>query len=121
MVTADEIQQRIEQADHARLSARVDVATSIATLILRRAQARTDLAGVEASTAAAIDAAGAVMTVDELAGFTGIPITELRVNGNGKAAPVRKVRAVRTPKARSNPAPTGGGDEEPHDAAAVQE
>ena len=100
MVSTDEIRQRIEQADQARLRARVEAAENVATLVVERAQARTNLAGLEATAAAAIDAAGAVMTVDELAKFTGIPITELRVNGKAKAVPVRKARTVRAPKVR---------------------
>ncbi len=99
MATMDEIRQRIEQADQARLRARVDAAERIATLVEQRGQARVDLAGLEATTAAQIEAAGAVMTLDELAKFTGIPLTELRVNGGGKAA--RKVRVARPPKTRN--------------------
>jgi hypothetical protein len=98
MVTTVEIQQRIEEADQARLRARVETATTIATLVESRTQARAELAKLEAMAAAQIEAAGAVMTVDELAKFTGIPLTELRVNGNGKVVPVRKTRAARVPK-----------------------
>ena len=98
MVTADEIRQRVEQADQARLHARVDAAARIAELVVQRAKARTDLAALEANTAAQIEAAGAVMTVDELAGFTGIPIAELRVNGNGKTVPVVRRKAPRARK-----------------------
>lgn len=98
MVTTDEIQQRIEEADQARLRVRVETATSIATLVEQRGRVRVELATLEAAATTQIEAAGAVMTVDELATFTGIPITELRVNGNGK--PARKVRVARTPKAR---------------------
>ena len=100
MVTADEIRQRVERADQARAKARADTATEVATLVEKRTRARVELTDVEAAAAFAIDAAGAVMTVDELATFTGIPITELRVNGNGKV-PARKVRTARVPKVRN--------------------
>jgi hypothetical protein len=98
VTTPNEIQQRIEEADQARLRVRVDAATKIADLIQQRARARIHVTELEATAAAQIEAAGAVMTVDELAKFTGIPLGELRVNGNGKAP--RKVRVARTPKAR---------------------
>ena len=105
MVTTDEIRQRIEQADQARLRARVEAAENVATLVDARNTARANAAGLEATAAAAIEAAGAVMTVDELAKFTGIPLTELRINGNSK--PARKVRVARTPKARGGAAVSG--------------
>jgi len=104
MVTTDEIQQRIEQADQARLQARVNTATSVALAVEARTKARAHLASIEEEATAHIEAAGAVMTADELAKFTGIPIAELRVNGNGKA-PARKVRVARTPKVRKPAAP----------------
>lgn len=109
MSTLDEIiRQRIEAADQARLRARVEAAENVATLVEARAQARANVAGLEATSAAAIEAAGAVMTLDELAAFTGIPLTELRVNGNGKAkakaVPARRARVPRAPKVQ-RPAP----------------
>ena len=100
MVTADEIRQRVEKADQARAKARADTAAEVAAWVERRTLTRSDLAEVESETAARIEAAGAVMTVDELATFTGIPITELRVNGKAKAVPVRKARTPRALKVR---------------------
>ena len=103
VVNTDEIRQRVERADQARAKARADTATEVATLVEQRTRARAELSDIEAAAAFAIEAADAVMTVDELATFTGIPVSDLqsRVNGKAKAVPVRKVRAARVPKVRA--------------------
>ena len=81
MVTADEIRTRVEAADRARIQARADAAAQIAADVERRTTVVAELAGIDASLTARIDAAAAVMTLAELAEFTGIPETELRSAG----------------------------------------
>ena len=81
MVTADEIRARVEAADRARIHARADAAAQIAADVERRTTVAAELAEIDASLTAQIDAAAAVMTLAELAEFTGIPETELRAAG----------------------------------------
>ena len=82
MVTADEIRARVEAADRARIQARADTAAEIAADVERRTTVAAELAEIDASLTARIDAAAAVMTLAELAEFTGIPETELRAVGS---------------------------------------
>jgi len=79
MVTAEEIRARVEATDRARIQARADAAAQIAADVERRRTVVAELAEIDASLTARIDAAAAVMTLAE---FTGIPETELRAVGN---------------------------------------
>ena len=94
MVTADEIRARVETADRARIQARADAASQIAADVERRTTVVAELAEIDASLTARIDAAAAVMTLAELAEFTGIPETELRAVGSrtGESRPRRTAR-----------------------------
>ena len=94
MVTADEIRARVEAADRARIQARADAAAEIAADVERRTTVVAELAEIDASLTARIDAAAAVMTLAELAEFTGIPETELRAVGSrtGASRPRRMAR-----------------------------
>ena len=94
MVTADEIRARVEAADRARIQARADAAAQIAADVERRTTVVAELAAIDASLTARIDAAAAVMTLAELAEFTGIPETELRAVGR-RAGESRSRRTAR--------------------------
>ena len=82
MVTAEEIRARVEATDRARIQARADAAAQIAADVERRRTVVAELTEIDASLTARIDAAAAVMTLAELAEFTGIPETELRAVGS---------------------------------------
>src|SRR5664279_794863 len=97
MVTADEIRARVEVADRARIQARADAAAEIAADVERRTTVVAELAEIDASLTARIDAAAAVMTLAELAEFTGIPETELRAVGSRTGAS----RSRRTARSKS--------------------
>jgi len=97
MVTADEIRARVEAADRARIQARADAAAQIAADVERRTTVAAELAEIDASLTARIDAAAAVMTLAELAEFTGIPETELRAAGRHSGAS----RSRRTTRGKS--------------------
>ena len=58
MVTADEIRARVEAADRARIQARADTAAEIAADVERRTTVAAELAEIDASLTARIDAAG---------------------------------------------------------------
>lgn len=77
MVTTDEIRKRVEAADQARIKSRADAAEAIATAVERRTALRAELAELDASITAQVRESAAVITIDELAEFTGIPIAEL--------------------------------------------
>jgi len=81
MVTTDEIRQRVEAADRARVQSRADAAAAIATAVEQRTTLRAQLAELEASIATQVKDSAAVMTLEELAEFTGIPVGELRPAG----------------------------------------
>ena len=82
MVTADEIRARVEAADRTRIQARADAAAQIAADVERRTTVVAELAEIDATLTARIEAAAAVMTLAELAEFTGIPEAELRAVGS---------------------------------------
>ena len=96
MVTAEEIRARVEAADRARIQARADAAAQIAADVERRTAVAAELAEIDASLTARIDAAAAVMTLAELAEFTGIAETELRAVGRraGESRPRRTTRGT---------------------------
>src|SRR4051812_41705837 len=100
MVTADEIRKRVEAADRARVQSRADAAAAIATAVEQRTKVRTELAELEASIVAQVKDAEAVMSLAELAEFTGIPVTELRANGRG----LRSKKSTRTTSLRGRSA-----------------
>ena len=58
MVTADEIRARVEAADRARIQARADAAAQIAADVERRTTVAAELAEIDASLTARIDAGG---------------------------------------------------------------
>ena len=99
MVTAEEIRARVEAADRARIQARADAAAQIAADVERRTTVVAELAEIDASLTARIDAAAAVMTLAELAEFTGIPETELRAvgrrNGESRSRKTARGKSVR--------------------------
>ena len=103
MVTTAEIRKRVEDADRDRIKRRADAAEAIATAVEQRTKARDALAELEASIAAQVKASEAVMSLEELAEFTGIPITELRSTGRGTRS--RKSTRTTSPRGRSRATP----------------
>ena len=99
MVTTDEIRKRVEAADRARVQSRADAAAAIATAVEERTKVRAQLAELEASIAAQVKESAAVISLDELAEFTGIPVAELR--STGRAALTRKAGRSTAPRGRS--------------------
>ena len=116
MVTTDEIRKRVETADRARVQSRADAAAAIATAIEQRAQARAQLADLEASIAAQVKQSEAVMSLEELAEFTGIPITELR--STGRPAKRKATRSPSSPRGKSARATNRSRSAEPTTPAA---
>ena len=104
MVTTAEIRKRVEDADRDRIKRRADAAEAIATAVEQRTNARAALAELEASIAAQVKASEAVMSLEELAEFTGIPVTELR----STSREARSRRSTRTTSPRSRATPTAG-------------
>lgn len=99
MVTTGEIRKRVEDADRDRIKRRADAAESIASAVEQRANTRAALAELEASIAAQVKESEAVMSLDELAEFTGIPLAELRSTGRGTRQ--RKSTRTSSPRGRS--------------------
>lgn len=104
MVTTAEIRKRVEDADRDRIKRRADAAEAIATAVEQRTKALAALAELEASIAAQVKASEAVMSLDELAEFTGIPVTELRSTSRD----TRSRKSTRTTSPRSRSARTAG-------------
>jgi endonuclease/exonuclease/phosphatase (EEP) superfamily protein YafD len=104
MVTTDEIRKRVEDADRDRVKRRADAAEAIATAVEQRTMARAALAELEASIAAQVKQSEAVMSLAELAQFTGIPVTELRSTSRG----ARSRKATRSPSPRGRSTRTAG-------------
>lgn len=108
MVTAEEIRARVEQADRARIQIRADAAGKVATALARRTEAAQQLAVAEAAITAALGEAGAVMTLDELAEFTGGSVREFRrlagTKGTRRRQPANRRRNTTTAPQRTAPA-----------------
>lgn len=98
MVTAEEIRKRVETSDRARIQRRADAAEAIAAAVERRTGLRAELADLDASITQQVRDSAAVMTVDELAEFTGIPTTELGTTGRGPRG--RKPARANSPRGR---------------------
>ena len=114
MVTTDEIRKRVEEADRARQESRADAAAAIAIAVEERTKVRAELAALEASIATQISASATVMSLDELAEFTGIPMAELR--GNDRAARTRKGARSASARGRSTRTRTRAADTAPSTA-----
>jgi hypothetical protein len=71
MATAEEIRQRVRQADMERVMTRADAAVTVGELVTRHEQARQQVAQVAKQLRAATAQALKLMTPDELAAFTG--------------------------------------------------
>ena len=131
MVTADEIRARVEAADRARIQARADAAAQISADGERRTTVVAELAEIDASLTARIDAAAGVMTLAELAEFTGIAETELRAVGRrtGESRPRRTTRGTsargksttRAARSRRGAAAALPADTDPHTDAVAAE
>ena len=131
MVTAEEIRARVEAADRARIQARADAAAEIAADVERRTTVVAELAEIDASLTARIDAAAAVMTLAELAEFTGIPETELRAVGSrtgesrsrrtARGKSVRGKSTTRAARSRRGAVAALPADSDPHTDAVAAE
>jgi len=110
MVTAAEICARVETADRARIQTRADAAARVAADVERRKVTLAELAEIEAAIATGVSESAAVMTLRELAEFTGIPQRELRVAGRGAGdgsarRSTRRKPAATSPRARKDASP----------------
>lgn len=100
MVTVDEIRARVQAADEARIAVRAERAAEVAgkhnQLIELRAALANGEAAFKTSTAAALE----VMSVDELAEFSGVPKGDVQ----GQAAPKATAVKARSTRSRKKPA-----------------
>lgn len=77
MATADEIRQRVEQADHDRMAARQNAAADVAGKLDHRQQLRAQLEQAERDLAQSVSTAEQVMTWKELASFLDVKPTDV--------------------------------------------
>lgn len=77
MLTAEEIERRVEQADTARSAKRAAAAQQVGALAQRRAAIAAQLADIEAQLGDVLAGAQEVMDMDELAEFTEVPAADL--------------------------------------------
>lgn len=115
MATADEIRQRVEQADRDRMAARQTAAADVAGKLDHRQQLREQLDAAERDLAHAVSSAELVMTRKELAGFLDVKQNEVdewatagsartRQRGSGSGKRSSRSRSSR-PRAASEAAP----------------
>ena len=94
MVTSDEIQRRVQQADTARSAERSAAAQQVGELAYRRAAVAEQLADIERQLGIALAAAQDIMAIAELAQFTDVPAADLTrwltAHTAGKSARTRK-------------------------------
>lgn len=99
MSTAEEVRARVQKADEARIETRAQRAAAVAEVHGRRAAVLADLAQLDTELDASVREALAVMTVDELVEFAGVP----RADVSGKA-PLSTVGVkARSTKPRGRP------------------
>lgn len=117
MATADEIRQRVEQADRDRMAARQTAAADVAGKLDQRQALREQLDQADRELTQSVAAAEQVMTRRELAGFLDVKQNEVdewatagssrtRQRGSGSAKRSSRSRSSR-PRAASEAAPGG--------------
>ncbi len=103
MTTAEEVRARVRKADEARLESRAQPAAAVAEVHGRRAALLTQLAQLDAELDTVVREAFAVMTLDELVEFAGVPRADLR----GKALVSATGVKARSTKSRGRPTAKG--------------
>jgi uncharacterized small protein (DUF1192 family) len=109
MTTAEQVRARVQKADEARIESRAQRAATVAEIHGRRAAVLAELARLDAELDTSVREAFAVMTLDELVEFAGVPRADVR----GKALVSATGVKARSPKPRGRPAtkaaaPAGG-------------
>jgi len=102
MATAQEIEDRVEQADTARSATRAAAAQQVSALAERRAAIAEQLADIDDQLGDALATASKVMSITELAAFTDIPAADL-TQWHAPGKPSRSKRK----KPTAGPAATG--------------
>lgn len=100
MSTAEEVRARVQKADQARLETRAQRAAAVAEVHGRRASLLAELAQLDAELDTCVREAFAVMTLDELVEFAGVPRADVR----GKALVSPTGVKARSTKPRGRPA-----------------
>ncbi|WP_275293509.1 hypothetical protein [Amycolatopsis sp. La24] len=107
--TDDEIARRVEENDRPLTAKRADIATRVAELAQRRAEAVRQLSEVDDKLASALAESRGIISIDELAEFTDVPGDSLaRWQGAEKPVRARRKRSTgRTNRPRNpgSPAP----------------
>ena len=105
MATVQEIQHRIEEADAERSAARVAAASRIGELAQQRHEAAEKLATIEREISEVLTDSSDVISIAELAKFTGVPHADLNQWFN-TPRPRRKRTPARSPVAKEGRGPT---------------
>lgn len=100
MSTAEEVRARVQKADEARIETRVQRAAAVAEVHARRTALLAELAQIDVELDTCVRDAFAVMTVDELVEFAGVPRADVRGKTLTSAAGVK----ARSTKPRGRPA-----------------
>ncbi|WP_285746394.1 hypothetical protein [Lentzea sp. NBRC 105346] len=103
MVTTEEIERRVEQADAARSARRAAAAKRVGELAQARAEAAEKLADIERELGDVLAESSEVIGVDELAKFTDVRASDLNqlLNGRKTTRPKRK-RTTAPPVAKND-------------------
>ena len=89
MSTAEEVRARVQKADEARIESRAQRAAAVADVHGRRAAVLAELAQLDAQLDSSVRDAFAVMTLDELVEFAGVPRADVRGKGPASATGVK--------------------------------
>jgi hypothetical protein len=100
MSTAEEVRARVQKADEARIESRAQRAAAVADVHGRRAAVLAELAQLDAELDSSVRDAFAVMTLDELVEFAGVPRADVR----GKAPTLPTGIKAGSTKRRGRPA-----------------
>lgn len=109
MVTSDEIERRIEEADTARRARRIAAATRLGKLAQKNADLAAQVAENERELGELLDEASPDISIAELATFTGVPVADLE-HWQSTHKPTRHRRkratAARPPSGAARPGTT---------------
>lgn len=113
MVTTEEIERRVEEADAARSAKRAEAARRVGELVRQRTEVADKLSEIDRQLGDVLVGASDVIGVDELAKFTDVPAADLAQWRDGRkttrARRKRLTASTSTPKISPSAPPALGG------------
>lgn len=103
MVSAEDIRRRVEDADRAHIARRADAAANVGAALDDLDAAERAVEAAHASVAGAIAEATSIMTLAELAKFTGASVSKLTASKTRRRTKPRRSKASEPAAAAASP------------------